>query len=269
MLTFVRFPWKQTDFLAFLNGITNHWEGSIMKVSSTVALAASSVLALGSIAPAFAHELRILPANHGKISLLVGHHVEPAFEDSFNAVDVILSTFDGACPAPNTSISIGQPIDADGTMAAKDPDTVNLQVDALYLFKSVPPTGPFGSIAPVGIITQLTLTNQFPLQEAFSKPGTYDSYYRPTHPGNGTKGAYGFHVYGTVHAGPNSFSCPTDTTPRTLAARTATINAYYVCGPAGSFTPPDNFGCVTAIQHFPGDARDGYEPNRPFTHNGF
>jgi hypothetical protein len=87
MLTFVRFPWKQTDFLAFLNG---------------------------------------------KISLLVGHHVEPAFEDSFNAVDVILSTFDGACPVPNTSISIGQPIDADGTMAAKDPDTVNLQVDALY-----------------------------------------------------------------------------------------------------------------------------------------
>jgi hypothetical protein len=126
-------------FLAFLNGITNDWEGLVMKVSSSVALAASSVLALGSIAPTFAHELRILPANHGKISLLVGHHVEPAFEDSFNAVDVILSTFDGACPAP------------DGTMAAKDPDTVNLQVDALYLFKSVPPTGPFGSIAPVGI----------------------------------------------------------------------------------------------------------------------
>ena len=140
MLTFVRFPWKQTDFLAFLKGLT-HWEGSIMKVSGSVAPAASSVLALGSVAPACAHELRILPANHGKISLLVGHHVEPAFEDSFNAVDVILKTFDGACPAPNTSVSIGQPIDADGTMAAKDPDTVNLQVDALYLLKSVPPPG--------------------------------------------------------------------------------------------------------------------------------
>jgi hypothetical protein len=158
MPTFVRFP--ADGVLTFLKRITNDWEGSIMKVSSSVALAASSVLALGSVAPAFAHELRILPADHGKISLLVGHHVEPAFEDSFNAVDVILSTFDGACPAPNTSISIGQPIDADGTMAAKDPDTVNLQVDALYLFKSVPPTGPFGSIAPMGIITQLTLTNQ-------------------------------------------------------------------------------------------------------------
>jgi hypothetical protein len=140
MLTFVRFPWKQTDFLAFLKGLT-HWEGSIMKVSGSVAPAASSVLALGSVASACAHELRILPANHGQISLLVGHHVEPAFEDSFNAVDVILKTFDGACPAPNTSVSIGQPIDADGTMAAKDPDTVNLQVDALYLLKSVPPPG--------------------------------------------------------------------------------------------------------------------------------
>jgi hypothetical protein len=171
MLMFVLFP-ETVGFFGLLKWITNDREGSLMKVSSSVALAASSVLALGSVAPAFAHELRILPANHGKISLLVGHHVEPAFEDSFNTVDVILSTFDGACPAPNTSISIGQPIDADGTMAAKDPDTVNLQVDALYLFKSVPPTGPFGSIAPVGIITQLTFTNQFPLQEAFSKPGT-------------------------------------------------------------------------------------------------
>jgi hypothetical protein len=86
-------------------------------------------------------------------------------------------------------------------MAAKDPDTVNLQVDALYLFKSVPPTGPFGSIAPAGIITQLTLTNQFPLAEAFSSKGTYDSYYRPTHPGNGTKGAYGFPAVRAPHPG--------------------------------------------------------------------
>jgi hypothetical protein len=116
-----------------------------MKVSSSVALAASSVLALGSIAPAFAHELRILPANHGKISLTVGHDVEPAFEDSFNAVDVILKTFDGNCPAPNASVSIGQPIDTGGTATASDPDTVNLQVDALYLLKSVPPTGPTGN----------------------------------------------------------------------------------------------------------------------------
>jgi len=62
---------------------------------------------LAGIGQTFAHEVRILPANHGKIQLVVGFHVEPAFEDSFNAVDVILSTFDGYCPAPNASISIG------------------------------------------------------------------------------------------------------------------------------------------------------------------
>ena len=75
--------------------------------------------------------------DHGKIQLVVGFHVEPAFEDSFNAVDVILSAFDGTCPAANASVNIGQPIDADGTTAAKDPDTVKLKVDALYL-KAVP-----------------------------------------------------------------------------------------------------------------------------------
>jgi hypothetical protein len=52
--------------------------------------------------------LCILPANPGQISLFVGHHVEPAFEDGFNADDVILSTFDGTFPAPNASVSIGR-----------------------------------------------------------------------------------------------------------------------------------------------------------------
>jgi hypothetical protein len=189
MLTFVRFPSKHTDQLAFLKRMTNEWEGPIMRFSNSVAVAASSVLALGSVAPAFAHELRILPADHGKISLLAGFHVEPAFEDSFNAVDVILSTFDGSCPAPNTSISIGQPIDADGTMTAKDPDTVNLKVDALYLKKAVRPTGPFGGIAPTGIEAKLTITDGSPLAEEFGNPGTYNSWFRPTHPGNAKQAA--------------------------------------------------------------------------------
>ncbi|MGI8569658.1 MAG: hypothetical protein ACR2KT_11590 [Methylocella sp.] len=181
--------------------------------------AVASLAGICSIAPAFAHELRILPADHGKISLLVGFHVEPAFEDSFNAVDVILSTFDGACPAPNKSVSIGQPIDADGTMAAKDPDTVTLKVDALYLKKAVRPTGPHGSIAPTGIEATLTITDGSPLTEGFRNPGTYNSWSRPTHPGNATTGgAYGYHVYGKVHAGPNSFSCP-GTKPRARSPR--------------------------------------------------
>jgi hypothetical protein len=113
---------------------------------------------------------------------------------------------------PIASVNIGQPIDTGGTAAAKDPDTVNLKVDALYLFKAVPPTGSFGGIGPVGIIAQLTLTDGYPLAELFSGPGTYNSWYRLTHPGDGTKGAYGFHV-----AGSKSFSCPGGT-PQPLAA---------------------------------------------------
>lgn len=236
-----------------------------MKVSSSIALAASSALALGSVSPAYAHETRILPADHGQIRLVVGFHAEPAFEDTFNAIDVMLSTFDGTCPAPNANVNIGQPIDTGGTATAKDPDTVNLKVHALYLKKAVPPTGPFGNIAPAGIIAKLAITDESPLVELFRGPGTYNSWFRPTHPGDGTKGAYGFRVLGTVHAGPNSFSCSGDPAPRTLAARTAQIKAFFVCGAAGTFSPPRSFHCVEPIQPFPGEAEDGYEANSAFT----
>jgi hypothetical protein len=226
---------------------------------------AATLAGIGPITPTFAHETRILPADHGQILLVVGFHAEPAFEDTFNAIDVILSTFDGTCPAPNASINIGQPIDTGGTATAKDPDTVNLKVDALYLKKAAPPTGPFGNIAPAGIIAKLAITDKNPLVELFRGPGTYNSWFRPTHPGDGTKGAYGFRVLGTVHAGPNSFSCPGESAPRTLAARTAQIKAFFVCGAAGRFSPPGLFNCVEPIQPFPGEAEDGYKANSAFT----
>ena len=238
-----------------------------MKYRNSVAVAAPWVLALASIVPALGHEARILPADHGSIRLVVGFHVEPAFEDSFNAVDVILSTFDGLCPGSSNSESppiIGEPIDVNGTANASDPDTVNLKVEALYLYKAVPPGGaPIGNIAPAGIQKRLQITDSFSLKEAFSSPGTYNSYFRPTHPGDGTNGAYGYHIYGTVHAGPNSVTCPGGSTYQ-LVARTANIDSYFVCSAAGSLVPPDAFGCVTAIQPFPGRIEDGYEPNRPF-----
>jgi hypothetical protein len=52
-----------------------------------------------------------------------------------------------------------------------------------------------------------------------------------------------------------------------LAARTATINTFFVCSAAGSLVPPDAFGCVEAVQPFPGEAEDGYEPNSAFHPN--
>ncbi len=237
-----------------------------MKRKSYAALAATSVFALTSVATAFAHEVRILPATHGNVQLVVGFHIEPAFEDSFNAVDVILSTTDGLCPGSGSNL--GQPIDVNGTASATKPDTVNLKVEALYLQKSVPPGGaPIGNIVPAGIVKRLRITDSSPLDEAFGRPGTYNSYFRPTNPADGTNGAYGFHVFGSVHAGPNSVTCPGSSTPHLLAARSAKIDSYFVCGAAGSLVPPDAFGCITAIQPFPGNAADGYDPSPPFGSN--
>ncbi|MGH6834008.1 MAG: hypothetical protein ACREC9_00330 [Methylocella sp.] len=233
-----------------------------MKLSNSVAVAATSVFALASIAPAFAHESRILPANNGQIRLVVGFHAEPAWEDSFNAIDVILSTYDGACPAPNSRSFLGQPIDTGGTATNPDPDTVNLRVTALYLKKAVPPTGPNGSIAPKGIEARLTITDKYPLGELFGGPGTYNSWFRPTRPGDGINGAYGFRIVGTVHAGPNSASCPGGPV-QPLAARTARINTFFVCR-EGSLNPTASFHCIEAIQPFPGRIEDGYVPNAPF-----
>jgi len=226
--------------------------------------AATSLFALASLAPAIAHERRVLPANHGSIQLVVGSHVEPGFEDSYNAVDVILSTYDGVCPG-SSGTNLGQPIDVTGTASAADPDKINLKVETLYLYKSVPPGNPpIGNIPPAGIEKRLRITDQSPLAESFSTPGLYDSWFRPTNPGDGTHGAYSYHVYGTVHAGPNSITCPGSATPYKLAARTAQIDAYFVCGVTGSLVPPDAFGCIKAIQPFPGDAADGYEPSPPY-----
>jgi hypothetical protein len=243
---------------------TNSVQGKkLMKLKDYAALAASSVFALTSFSSAFAHEVRILPTSHGNIQLVVGFHVEPAFEDSFNAVDVILSTTDGICPGSGSNL--GQPIDVNGTAGAQNPDTVNLKVEALYLQKSVPPGGaPIGNIAPAGIITKLRITDSSPLNEAFGRPGVYNSYFRPTNPGDGTNGAYGFHIFGNVHAGPNSVTCPGSSTPHLLAARSLKIDTYFVCGVAGSLVPPDAFGCITPVQPFPGDAADGYDPSAPF-----
>jgi hypothetical protein len=97
-----------------------------MKLNKSIAIVASSALASATIATALAHERRILPADHGRIQLVVGFHVEPAFEDNFNAVNVILKTYDGACPVsgdPDTAPVLGQPIDVNGKASAADPDT--------------------------------------------------------------------------------------------------------------------------------------------------
>jgi hypothetical protein len=237
-----------------------------MKMKQTLlaagAIAASSVL-FGS---AIAHESRVLPASVNNIRLTIGFHAEPAFEDAYNGLDVILYSYDGACADPTDFW--GNPIDTRGTAGNADPDTVSLTADALYLKNQTPPTGPNGSVAPAGILKTLAITNASPLKASFSDPGTYTSYFRPTNPGGtASGGAYGFHIKGTVHAGPSTYKCEGEASDHALAARTATIDAYFICG-AGTFSPGHSFNCIEAIQSFPGKASDGYEPSKAYGSGG-
>ncbi len=214
--------------------------------------------ALAALPDAFAHEARtITDGAGGPVGVTIGFHVEPAFEDSFNAVDVILKSVDvNGCAGKN----ISAPID---TGAPSAPDLVNLQVDAIYLRESARPGGSAASrinTPPAGILKTRTITNESPLKPVYGTPGTYNSWFRPTHPGTGeaSGGAYGFHVYGAINATAKTVACGAST--YTLAARQITLDTYFVCGAAGTLTT-GAFGCVAAIQPFPGKAEDGYESN--------
>jgi len=215
-----------------------------------IASAAALAAALMASPPVSAHEPRLLPASNGSVRLTVGFHVEPAFEDGFNAVDVILASADGSCTAP---------IDVSGTASAEDPDNVSLRVDALYLQRAVRPGGTLGTTAPAGILASLRITDRSPLAGAFGSPGTYNSWFRPTHPGSlATGGAYGFHVYGTAHAGRKTVACGT------LPARNVAIDHYFVCSADGSVSPPRAFGCIEPAQPFPGRVEAGYKASRVY-----
>jgi len=220
---------------------------------TTLALALAAATAT---APAVAHESRLIPASTGYIRLTVGFSAEPAWEDSYNGVDVILNTYDSPCTETKNGY-FGAPIDPAGTATSATPDKVDLNVTVGYLKASVPPTGPYGSGRPGGILNWLVLTDKSPLVPKFNTPGTFNTYFRPTHPG-----AYGFRVQGTVSSGPKvSTNCPGHAANVPLAARSATFDVYFVCGTAGSFAPPSHFNCVETIQTFPGGPSSAYKPN--------
>lgn len=228
-----------------------------MRLQSKIPFVLAAALAGTSVVPAAAHESRILPASSGSVRLTVGFSVEPAFEDSYNGVDVILNTYDAACTETPRGY-FGAPIDPSGTATKPEPDKVDLTVEALYLHQAAPPTGPNGSIPPAGVLRTIVLTQKSPLAPKFNTPGTFNTYFRPTHPG-----AYGFHIRGTVFAGPStSKNCPGHAGEVSLAKRSASIDAYFICSAAGSFSPPSSFGCIETAQPFPGDLDDAYEPNR-------
>lgn len=231
-----------------------------MKLKRTLLLINAMVLSSSMLSSAVAHESRIVPASTGSIRVTVGFSSEPALEDSQNGLDLFLFTYDGKCKKDPTDF-YGNPI----FNAAGTGDFVNLTADALYLKNAAPPTGPSGSTPPPGIIKSLQITNKSPLSRVFNDPGHYRSFFRPTNPGGPvTGGAYGFHVYGTVHAKASEYQCEGDPAPTKIPARWAKIDTYWVCSAKGSFTPPAAFGCVQALQPFPGTLEVGYQASQPY-----
>ncbi|WP_144259723.1 hypothetical protein [Methylocystis sp. ATCC 49242] len=249
-----------------------------MKTLVCPTLLVTALVSQAAMTPAVAHESRTLPASKKSIVLTVGFAGEPAFEDTFNGVDVILKADDGECPA-SASASATSDEAAGDTRHANHPhitapidtaagDTVSLKVAAIYMNTATKPTGAGGSILPpaAGVRASRELTIEYPLKAKFNTPGTYQSFFRPTNPGPGTganSGAYAFRVWGAVRVvAKSSTSC--GGSPISMQARTATINSVFVCGPNGTMSADGSYNCIKSIQPFPGNAAEGYKPSTKF-----
>lgn len=241
-------------------------------------LAASALTLSGAlVVPTFAHESRVLPASAGGVRVTVGFLGEPAFEDTYNGLDLFLFTFDKRCTQDTTDF-YGNPITA--------AEIVSVNAEALYLDKSAPPTGALGTKLPTGakLLKASLISGKSPISGVFGDAGHYHSWFRPTHPGytpgpdphaatstsnssSQANGAYGFHVWGEVNAKASEYTCEGDSAPTKIPARTAKFDTYWVCGAGfrdGSAESRGAFGCVQPVQAFPGEAEDGYEANEPY-----
>ncbi|WGJ15714.1 hypothetical protein QEV83_05490 [Methylocapsa sp. D3K7] len=208
--------------------------------------------------PAHAHEDRLVTASTGKVQLSVGFHIEPALFGTTNANDTFLYTYDKPCTdvgGTDPEDFVGAPIDVNGSNG----DTVNLKVEVLILSKEKPYIP--GHSGNPQILASKKITDISPLQENSDTTGLYNSWFVPSQPAGGPASgllpsgtnagnAYGFHIYGTVHAGANSYQCAGTASPLPIAARDATIDEYFVCG-KGTRTPGDGHSCVEIPQKAP------------------
>ncbi|WP_026607767.1 hypothetical protein [Methylocapsa acidiphila] len=221
--------------------------------------AAAVALTGAFVSSALAHESRLANASTGKVQLSVGFHNEPAFFDgTTNGVDIYLYTYDQSCAAvggSNPGDFVGAPIDVNGSNG----DTVSLQTEVLILSKEKAYyPGQSGNPA---ILARQNISQVSPVQEELGTAGLYNSWFKPStaaggpasgNQPNGTNAgkAYGFHVFGKIHAGANSYQCAGTSSPLPIAARDATVDEYFVCG-NGTRTPGDGSTCVEIPQVAP------------------
>jgi hypothetical protein len=208
--------------------------------------------------PVHAHEDRLVAASTGKVQMSVGFHIEPALFGTTNANDTFLFTYDKPCTdvgGTDPNDFVGAPIDVNGSNG----DTVDLKVEVLILSKEKPYIP--GQSGNPQILTSKKITDISPMQENSDTTGLYNSWFSPSQAAGGPASgllptgtnagkAYGFHIYGTVHAGANSYQCAGTTSPLPIAARDATIDEYFVCG-KGTRTPGDGHSCVEIPQKAP------------------
>ncbi|SFK58356.1 hypothetical protein SAMN05444581_11135 [Methylocapsa palsarum] len=227
-------------------------------IGAALAAVGTAALTCSFLNPAMAHEDRLVPASVNKIQLSVGFHDEPAFFGNTNGVDVYLYTYDKPCTDVGGSDPgdfVGAPVDVNGANG----DAVDLKVDLLLLSKEKPYIP--GQSGNPTILAQKTVTLVSPLEEDAFSIGLYNSWFKPSQAAGGSSSgglphgtnagkAYGFHVYGAVHAGANTYQCQGTTAPLPIAARDATINQYFVCG-NGTRTPGDGSTCVEIPQSAP------------------
>lgn len=246
-----------------------------MKIKRHLTAATALTLSGALAAPVFAHESRIFPASKNSIRVTVGFLGEPAFEDTFNGLDLFLFTFDKRCPNDPTDF-YGNPITA--------AEIVKIKAEAVYLDKSAPPTGKLGFQIPkdATILKRLEISKKSPVGGVFGDPGHFHSWFKPTHPGfaGGDEGgagaptaggAYGFRVEGEVNTKESEYACEGDSTPTKIPARKAKFSSYWICGAGFRDGTPESrgaFSCIQPIQVFPGDDVDGYAPNKPYSKGG-
>jgi hypothetical protein len=253
-----------------------------MKKNRILTLAIAGVLSGTLGHPAFAHESRGVAANEtGKwFRVTVGYAIEPAFEDADNqGIDVFINAWDGYDSKVNDLITASVNRNAKPTG-----DMVKLKVTALYLDKDASlPIGPNPG-GKAKIIASKVIADDFDSDPnnntvlPYGETNVYRTYHRTTHPGapEAGRGAYGYLIQGDIAflGGPadpvcTNEDCSTTITPD-VAARTAHIDEYFICG-GGHGTAPDPFtgkpntgkyNCVQVLPTFPGKREDGYQANK-------
>ncbi len=218
----------------------------MQKTALMAGLALASSL---TVSDAMAHESRVIvgadPVND-VYEMVVGFHIEPAFEDSYNGLDLFLFYDDGSSDGEAVNTNNG--------------DIVNVTtLEVMRLDMQIQPTDPnFASHVLQTYTFDLNDRNQTP-RLSFGTTNRYKNHFRPTR-----NGVYAFHLVGSlqnVNPDPDDDGAATNT-----PTGPTSFDETFVCGPGGTLDiddqgVPHSFNCIQDITAFPGPPSNGYRNN--------